>query len=493
MAMRRTRQVWVRLWAAALAAIAVACALPLSAQAQFFGDRWGFDQPYRQPAPRSRSFFSFPFFSRPWGGSANQPQESYRAPSPRKPETPPTTTVAVIGDSMADWLAYGLEEVYADQPQIGIVRLIRPSSGLIHYEPRNDTLEWSQAVKDALAAQKPVAIVVMLGLNDRVPLRPPAVAPAPPVTPAPARDGKPPAPAPGQAAQPPQQTQEAKPAAAGEAEQKPDYESSAERTEVAEAAHPGPGGTFDFHTDEWAKLYAKRIDEMIAVLKSKGVPVIWVGLPALRGPKATADMSYLDDLYRTEADKAGIIYVDIWDGFVDENGRYSVEGPDFEGQIRRLRTGDGVHFTKYGALKLAHLVDQELGRILANPVATAVLPSPEAAAPAKPGAVRPAIGPVLPLTTAGGAPGAPLNSETGGLLGGGSHTAPIASEDPTAEKVLVHGDALAPPVGRADNFSWPPGEEAAAATPAAAKAKPAPAAAQAVPAPGAATAPAQGH
>jgi uncharacterized protein len=328
----------------------------------------------------------------------------------------------------------------------------------------------------------------MLGLNDRVPLRAPAVAPVPPATPAPARDGKPAAPAPGQAAQPPQQTQAAKPAAAGETEQKPDYESSAERTEVAEAQHPTPGGTFDFHTDDWAKLYAKRIDEMIAVLKSKGVPVIWVGLPALRGPKATADMSYLDDLYRTEADKAGIIYIDIWDGFVDENGRYSVEGPDFEGQIRRLRTADGVHFTKYGALKLAHLVDQELGRILANPVATAVPAAPETAAPAKPGAVRPAIGPVLPLTTAGGAPGAPLNSETGGLLGGGSHAAPIASEDPTAEKVLVHGDALSPPVGRADNFSWPPGEQAAAATPAAAQGKPAPAAMQAAPAPSAATA-----
>ena len=29
-------------------------------------------------------------------------------------------------------------------------------------------------------------------------------------------------------------------------------------------------------------------------------------------------MSYLDELYRARADKAGITYVDIWDGFVDE-------------------------------------------------------------------------------------------------------------------------------------------------------------------------------
>lgn len=493
--------------------MAVACALPLSAHAQFFGDRWGFDEPYRRPAPPERGF-SFPFFGRPYGAPSNTPTESYRAPSPRKAETPPVTTVVVIGDSMADWLGYGLEEVYADQPQIGIVRIVRPAAGLIHYEPRNDALEWSQAVKDALAAQKPSAIVVMLGLNDRVPLRAPAVAPA---APAPAPSKQPAQPA-GQAAQPPQQTQDAKPqdtktqdtktqdakpAAPLDTEQPPDV-SSPERAEVpAEPQHPGPGGTYDFHTDEWAKLYVKRIDDMIAALKSKGVPIIWVGLPAVRGPKATGDMSYLDELYRTEADKAGIIYVDIWDGFVDENGRYDVEGPDFEGQTRRLRTGDGIHFTKYGALKLAHLVDQRLSTILANPVTPVVLPSPEASVPAtaaKPGAVRPEVGPVLPLTATGGTPGAPLNSETGGLLGGGSHVAPIASQDPTAESVLVHGDAQSPPAGRADNFSWPPGEQAAAATPPApavtptSQAKPAPtvpAAAQAQPAPSAATAPAQ--
>jgi hypothetical protein len=64
-------------------------------------------------------------------------------------------------------------------------------------------------------------------------------------------------------------------------------------------------------------------------------------------------MGYLDELYRGRAEKAGIAYVDIWDGFVDDQGRYAVQGPDFEGQIRRLRTADGVHFTKAGAVKLA--------------------------------------------------------------------------------------------------------------------------------------------
>ena len=162
------------------------------------------------------------------------------------------------------------------------------------------------------------------------------------------------------------------------------------------AQRPVPGGLYDFHTDQWADLYVKRIDAMIAALKTKGVPVLWVGLPALRGPKSTGDMAYLDELYRERAERAGIVYVDIWDGFVDDQGRYAVDGPDFEGQIRRLRTPDGVHFTKAGAVKLASYVDLELRRVMSNHVMPVALP--EQGSPIKPGSPRPDVGPVLPLT-----------------------------------------------------------------------------------------------
>ncbi len=417
----------------AAALVAGALALPAGAQAQFFGGSWGY-QPYRS-APPSGGFFSFPFF----GGrrSYAPPAESYRAPPPRKLETQPPSTVIVVGDSMADWLAYGLEEIYTDNQQIGVTRSIRQYSGLVRYEPRNETLQWPQAIKDALAADKPSAIVVMLGLNDRIALRE-RVAP-----PDPKQDGK------------------STPQAAAGAEQKSE-------ARPVDPRHPGPIVSYEFRSDQWAQAYKKRIDEMITALKSKGVPVLWVGLPAIRGPRATADISYLDDLYHAEADKLGITYVDIWDGFVDEDGRYTVQGPDFEGQTRRLRTGDGIHFTKYGALKLAHLVDQDLSRIMANPTAPVALAAPQAAAPAKPGTGRPAIGPVLPLTASGGS-GQPIGGgAAASLLGAGGTTAPLASEDPTVKSALVNGDQLAAPPGRADNFAWPQGDAAASASPPAA-------------------------
>ena len=45
-----------------------------------------------------------------------------KAPSPEKRNTVPERHVLVLGDSMADWLAYGLEDVYADQPEMGVIR-----------------------------------------------------------------------------------------------------------------------------------------------------------------------------------------------------------------------------------------------------------------------------------------------------------------------------------------------------------------------------------
>ena len=361
--------------ALALSALLAGAAFAAPAGAQFAGGRTAFDARERAGLVQPVQFRDF--FRPLWGGGGggwgeryypnnsydpynpfNQRQQTYEAikpPAPRKVDTPPAETVLVIGDSLADWLGYGLEEALTDTPQVGIVRKIRPYSGLVRYEARADAPDWSQAVKDVLAPEKPAAIVVMLGTNDRLPLRDHAPPPKS-ATPAPQGQG---ATAPGTTpaadATPPDADQP--PAAANEAARRP----------------PPAGGNYEFHTDKWAELYEKRIDEMIAALKSKGVPVLWVGLPAIRGTKSTSDMLYLDELYRARAEKAGIVYVDIWDGFVDDQGRYAQQGPDFQGQTRRLRTYDGVNFTKSGAEKLAHYVEHELRRVLTSHVVPVAL------------------------------------------------------------------------------------------------------------------------
>ena len=176
----------------------------------------------------------------------------------------------MIGDWLADWLGYGLEEAFADTPEIGIVRKIRPYSGLVRYEPRVDAPEWSQAVKDVLATEKPTAIVVMLGVNDRLPLR----------------DRAPP---------PKSATRRRRTDAARKARQLPPHRLPTRHRPTANSRRSRPrsrsagrGQSYEFHSDKWAELYDKRIDDMIAALKSKGVPVLWVGLPAIRGTRRPA-------------------------------------------------------------------------------------------------------------------------------------------------------------------------------------------------------------
>jgi hypothetical protein len=435
--------------------------------------------------PASAQFFNFGGWTRPqprsggggWFGgdlfapfqqqqAPKQVQNFSKAPPPEKRETVPERNVLVLGDAMADWLAYGLEDAYAEQPDMGVIRKHKTVSGLIKYQPKGEPADWAAAARGILATEKPDAIVVMLGLNDRVAMREPAAdksdgkssdkkkdARAKPdgkSTEAKSSDAKSSDAKPG--AKPDGATDAAKPDdKAADAELSPDDAADNDVPPVIapEKSARSPNGLYEFRAERWVELYSKKIEEMIGILKSKGVPVLWVGLPAVRGPKATADMLFLDALYRDAAGKAGITYVDVWDGFVDEAGRFLQQGPDFEGQIRRLRSVDGVFFTKPGARKLAHYVEREISRLLATRSAPFALPTepatPDAnALPGQP-APRPLAGPILPLVAS--------SVGTDQLLGGpGSRPAAV---DALAARTLVKGEPLAPPAGRADDFVWP--------------------------------------
>ena len=441
--------------AAVVLGLVAAVTAPASAQNRVFDDRFPFlEERARRGAPSGGGggggvgggFFPSPN-ERP---AAPVVENNSKAPPPaRKIDAAPLTSVVVLGDSMADWLAYGLEQAAAESPDIGILRRHRTYSGLIRIEVKNDPRgeypDWPQAAREILNADKANFIVVMLGLNDRRPIRDKAPAPAKTAT-APAAT---PAASPHAAPADKNAADKNKDAEKGSADEAAPADAPAAAVEPERAA-PGMV-SYEFRSDKWNELYIKRIDEMIAVLKAKNVPVFWVGLPPIRNPKISADLSYLNDLYRSRAEKAGITYIDTWDGFVDDAGRFVMQGPDFEGQIRRLRSGDGIHFTQPGARKLAHYVEREIQRALmahATPVALPAVDEPAPAAPApRPGnaaMARPLAGPVMPLTAA---------AEADELAGGAS--ARQTAVDPIAARVLVRGEPVRVPVGRADDFAWP--------------------------------------
>src|ERR1700716_2441019 len=125
-------------------------------------------EPFQQHAPQPR-----------WERRQTLPpvrEDFSKAPPPGKRETVPERHILVLGDAMADWLAYGLEDAYAEQPDMGVIRRHKTVSGLIKYQPNGDPADWAAAAKGILATEEADAIVVMLGLNDRTSMREPAAA-----------------------------------------------------------------------------------------------------------------------------------------------------------------------------------------------------------------------------------------------------------------------------------------------------------------------------
>src|SRR5258708_22766401 len=141
--------------------------------AQFFWDDRSSSQIRRQ-----RGFFDW--FEQqqavpPQPERAAPPVDYSRAPAPKKAdpkaESAVTTPILVLGDAMADWLAYGLELAYTDAPEIGVLRRHRTNSGLIRTavrsDPRGEYPDWPQAARDLFAGQKSKFILLMVGINDR--------------------------------------------------------------------------------------------------------------------------------------------------------------------------------------------------------------------------------------------------------------------------------------------------------------------------------------
>jgi uncharacterized protein len=334
-----------------------------------------------------------------------------------KPEIAANYFVAVMGDTLGVLLANGLEETFADRPEIGIVGKSKENSGLV----RDDYFDWPKAAKEiAGGAQKFDVAVMMIGSNDRQSLR--------------------------------------------------------QGAQIEEPLSP-----------RWREIYAARVDAVLAPFREKKIPVVWVGLPVMKSESFSADMARINEIVRERVNKDGDVFVDLWETLADERGQFSAFGPDINGQIVKLRTADGVHFTEAGALSVAHFVANELKKLyedrrrpgseqppnvatapgapLQEPAqaATPTTAPPSAAplvfrSPVKPLSSdaptlpeRPAVGPLQPLS----GPPAPAGAE----LARRNPAAP--AQDNTGAQALAHhifidGGAQTPRANRADDWSWKP-------------------------------------
>lgn len=118
--------------------------------------------------------------------------------------------------------------------------------------------------------------------------------------------------------------------------------------------------TLDALSPEWSSNYGNRILSFTEALKKSGAPWIWLSLPSFKQQNLSQNVLELNARYRQATEKAGGHFVDTWEGFVDENGNFTLSGYDINGQRARLRANDGINFTLPGRRKLAFYAEQAI-------------------------------------------------------------------------------------------------------------------------------------
>jgi uncharacterized protein len=121
---------------------------------------------------------------------------------------------------------------------------------------------------------------------------------------------------------------------------------------------------------EWSDAYRRRVAAVVKQATDRRVPLVWISQLPFRSGSVTADMLALNGIYRDAADnpRIGANFVDVWDGFVDETGKFIDRGPDINGQSVSLRSGQ-VNVTKAGYRKIAFYAERTLNRLLGSAAA----------------------------------------------------------------------------------------------------------------------------
>ncbi|MDB5550967.1 MAG: hypothetical protein JWL86_951 [Rhizobium sp.] len=206
-----------------------------------------------------------------------------------------------------------------------------------------------------------------------------------------------------------------------------------------------------FQTEAWNAEYERRIAAIIEIAKQNKTPFLWVGLPAFSSPSLSADAATLNNFYRAKSEMAGGEFIDIWDGFADENGKFIASGSDINGQPVRLRGSDGLSLTKAGKRKIAFYVEKSIRKLIGVggvPAISQLNPAGTTDNTAMTATITNIVA-VPPISL--------IDPELDGssqLLDQAS--VPKASGITPRDKLIEKGETVEAPEGRIDDFNWKP-------------------------------------
>lgn len=117
-----------------------------------------------------------------------------------------------------------------------------------------------------------------------------------------------------------------------------------------------------FGTDGWKQAYAKRIDDLVGLMRSRDVAVYWVGLPRMKRDTFDARMMLINQVVEARMKALGVPYIETVDLTAGSDGRYEAYLPTESGRRTLMRANDGIHMSMAGYLRMSARVAARLKR-----------------------------------------------------------------------------------------------------------------------------------
>jgi hypothetical protein len=133
------------------------------------------------------------------------------------------------------------------------------------------------------------------------------------------------------------------------------------------------GKPLPFRGDAWVTAYEEREKKIVNALTGAGMHVVWCGDPIASESHYSADMEWLNERFQEALPAGNAEYLSLWTVVADDDGHYTPYGKALDGETRRLRGVDGIHFTGEGYQVVASRVFSaiEAWKAASAPAATA--------------------------------------------------------------------------------------------------------------------------
>lgn len=111
-----------------------------------------------------------------------------------------------------------------------------------------------------------------------------------------------------------------------------------------------------FGSEGWKAAYGKRVDDLVALLRSHDIAVYWVGLPRMKRESFDAKMTLINAVVEAHMAALNVPYLSTVALTSDADGDYQAYLNGDAGRPQLMRANDGIHMSMAGYLRLTEPV-----------------------------------------------------------------------------------------------------------------------------------------